>query len=55
MDMPERQQWNKGPRLKGATMPEEQEGIQQDHQKDFWAEDRKASNRVFLLAAENGK
>jgi hypothetical protein len=41
------QQWNKGPRLKGAATSEEGGHIRQDLQEDRRDGDRKANIRIF--------
>jgi hypothetical protein len=52
MDMPGRQQKNKGPRYKGAAMSRKQEGSQQDCQKDFCTGGCEASSWDFHWFAE---
>jgi hypothetical protein len=53
MDVPGRQQWDKGPKFEGAAMSRKQEGIQQGHWKDFQTGGHEVSSRVFHWAAEN--
>jgi hypothetical protein len=46
-------QWNKVPRLKGATTSEEGEDIRQDLSENHRAGDREANSRVFCQDSEN--
>jgi hypothetical protein len=48
-----RHQWNKGLRLKEATMSEEGEYIQQDLQENHRAGDHEANSRVFCQDSKN--
>jgi hypothetical protein len=53
MDVPGRQHWNKGQRLKGATTSEEGEDIRQDLQEDSRAGGREAKCQNFRKTAED--